>query len=89
MPTTCSKLSGGVRLNPWTSARAQGDISASERKNVSELKLYLHFNNYYVPIHLDDGAQFPFLLQAVPTANFPLPPLGMHRRYLQLKYRKL
>jgi len=78
MPTTCSKLpmgAGSTRVH-----LRERDI----RKNVSELKMYQHFNNYYVPIHLEKGAQFPFLLQAVPTASFPLPPLGTHRRNLQL-----
>ena len=33
-------------------------------------------------------AQLPFLLQAVPTASLPFPPLGTQRRNLQLKNKK-
>ena len=32
-----------------------------------------------------ETAQLPFLLQAVPTASLPFPPLGTQRRNLQLK----
>ena len=37
----------------------------------------------------DHNLQLPFLLQAVPTASLPFPPLGTQRRNLQLKEKNM